>query len=257
MAFRYTSVLPDPVTRCSRKVRNSCAWMAARIWSKAAACVGLSTMRRAHGAGRDNQWFGAQADELLSGQSAGGRTGVAHHAFQIFQIVGAGMQFQEGEQFALRFGEAGRGPLAGDGFNPQVRGRRAHGIAFGLPAARWPRSACVRASEAHWRPAGVCAPGTRPREDGGRAGAGSGRRDLRARIEQQLAGGVAAGIGERIDFAAADFRSQRQHAAQHFAKGCAVVARDPLAQGEQFGIEDRFGIDQRMTSRVATLGGSS
>ena len=64
------------------------------------------------------------------------------------------------------------------------------------------------------------------------------------RVEQKLACGVAARVGERIDFAAADFGSERQHAAQHFAERRAIVARDPAAQRQQFGVQHRLGIDQ-------------
>jgi len=63
-------------------------------------------------------------------------------------------------------------------------------------------------------------------------------------IEKQLAGGVAAGIGQRPDFAAVDFRCQRQHAAQHVAQRGAIITGDPAAQAEQFRIEHRLGIDQ-------------
>jgi hypothetical protein len=59
-----------------------------------------------------------------------------------------------------------------------------------------------------------------------------------------LARGVAAGIGQRPDFAAVDFRGQWQHAAQHVAQRRAIIAGDPAAQAEQFGIEHRLGIDQ-------------
>ncbi len=64
------------------------------------------------------------------------------------------------------------------------------------------------------------------------------------RRDGELARGVAAGAGERIDFAGADFGSQRQHGAQDFAERSAVVAGDPVAEAEEFVVEDRFGIDQ-------------
>ena len=45
MAVRYTSVLPLPVTPCSRKVWNWCAWTAARMGSKAACWASFSVCR--------------------------------------------------------------------------------------------------------------------------------------------------------------------------------------------------------------------
>ena len=63
-------------------------------------------------------------------------------------------------------------------------------------------------------------------------------------IEEELARGVAAGIGEGPDFAAANFGGEGQHAAQDVAERRAVVAGDPAAEGEQFGAEDGFGIEQ-------------
>ena len=60
----------------------------------------------------------------------------------------------------------------------------------------------------------------------------------------KLAGGVAAGIGEGPHLALADLGGQRQHAAEHFAQGRAVVGGDPAAEREQFGVEHGLGIDQ-------------
>ena len=67
---------------------------------------------------------------------------------------------------------------------------------------------------------------------------------FRRGVEQKLARGVAARVGQRIDFAAADVGRQRQHAAQHLAERRAVISRDPFAQREQFGVEHRLGVDQ-------------
>ena len=67
---------------------------------------------------------------------------------------------------------------------------------------------------------------------------------FRRSVEQQLAGGVAAGIGQGINFAGPDIRRQRQHAAQHFAQRRAVVIRYPARERKQRGVEHRRGIDQ-------------
>jgi len=38
--------------------------------------------------------------------------------------------------------------------------------------------------------------------------------------------------------------SERKHTAQHFAERRAVVSRDPLAEGKQFGVQHRLSVDQ-------------
>src|SRR5207237_3850160 len=64
------------------------------------------------------------------------------------------------------------------------------------------------------------------------------------RSEEQLAGGVAAGIGERIHFAAADFGGEREHTAQDVAERRAIVAGYPAAERQQLEVEDRFRVQQ-------------
>jgi hypothetical protein len=63
-------------------------------------------------------------------------------------------------------------------------------------------------------------------------------------IEEELAGGVAAGISEGPDFAAADFGGEGEHAAEDVAEWGAIVAADPAAEGEELGGEDGFGIEE-------------
>ncbi len=51
---------------------------------------------------------------------------------------------------------------------------------------------------------------------------------------------VAAEIGEAVVDGAADFRSERQHGAQHFAERREVVLRDPLGELKQMVAEQRL-----------------
>jgi len=64
------------------------------------------------------------------------------------------------------------------------------------------------------------------------------------RAEEELAGGVAAGIGERVDARFADFAGEWDHAAEDFAERGAVVLRDPAAEVDEFGCEDRLLVDE-------------
>ncbi len=91
----------------------------------------VERVRRAHRSGVDRQRFGAQCHQFLAGQRAGGRAGVANHRLQILQIVRAGMQFQEGQQFALRLAQFGGGRRARS-LDAQALRRRAQRIALGL-----------------------------------------------------------------------------------------------------------------------------
>ena len=67
---------------------------------------------------------------------------------------------------------------------------------------------------------------------------------MKARIavgtDDELAGDVAAGVGEAVDGAAARFAAERQHAFENFADGSAIVCGDPAGEFEQICIEDRF-----------------
>ena len=69
-------------------------------------------------------------------------------------------------------------------------------------------------------------------------------RVLGLRLDGQLARGIAARIGQRIDFAGADIRSERQHRAQHLSQRRAVIAGNPFAQRDQFVVENRLRVDQ-------------
>ena len=57
---------------------------------------------------------------------------------------------------------------------------------------------------------------------------------------RELFGSVATRVGKRIDLTGADVVGQRQHGAENFAEGRAVVARNPASQREQFVAENRL-----------------
>ncbi len=158
--------------------------------------------------------------------------------------MGPGVEFEEGAQLA--FGLVEPKPGIGDGgqLHAKTVGRGAqrvalHGHLFG-----------EEETPAFERADGLIRQRQRLGQVRGRERAffehaeNGGGRVVRRGVEEQLARGVATGVGERPDLAAADIGGQRQHAAQHFAQGRAVVAGDPAAQGEELGIQHRFGIDQ-------------
>ena len=157
------------------------------------------------------------------------------------------MQFQERAQLALGLVQLGLGRAGGRmvlQLDPQPLGGRAQRIALHVHLLGHDETLALQ------RPHGLIGQRQRARQVGGRErpffehAQDLRHRVVRRRIEQKLARGVAAGIGQRPDLAAPDFGGQRQHAPQHVAQRRAVIAGDPAAQRQQLRAQHRLGIDQ-------------
>ena len=155
------------------------------------------------------------------------RAGVLDRVFQILEVVRAGVQFEVGQQFALGLVAAWRRLAARSSSSTRSRAEGARSGSRSVCASSTATKPFVRSDRS-----ALAASGQLLGEVGGRTAAASpacaasrARRIVRRGIEQQLARGVAAGVGQRPRPCRAGPRRQRQHAAQHFAQRRAVVAR--------------------------------
>ena len=205
----------------------------------------IEGVRRAHGARRRaREGLGSELHQPAARQSSRRRAGVPHQGLDLLQVVGTGVKVQEGQQFALGFGEAGgRGGLR-QALDAQFFGGRPQRVALGLHLFHGDEALALERSQ------GLV--GQRQFASEIRGGDGPSFQQpedldggvVRRSVQDKLPCGIAAGRGKGIDFAAAYFRRQWQHAAQHFAERGAVVAGDPAAERQQFGSQHRLGIQQ-------------
>ena len=205
---------------------------------------GVEHVAGAHGAGRDGDGLRRQTDETAAARERTRRgAGVGHEAFEFLEVVRAGVQFEEGQQLALGLGELDFGRAAGE-LHAQAGGGDAQRVAVRVHVLGGDEAAAFE--RAH----GLI--GERQLLGEVRGGEGAlleQAQDLdggvvRGGVEHELAGGVAAGVGERVELAAADFGGQREHAAQHLAERGAVVGGDPAGERDQLVVEHGLGIDQ-------------
>jgi hypothetical protein len=92
---------------------------------------GIHGVADAHRPARNAGHLRLQRNHAFARQRPGGRAGVLHGIFEVFQIVRSGMQFQEGAQlaFGLLVG-AGRGWSGGQQLHTERRGWGAQRIAI-------------------------------------------------------------------------------------------------------------------------------
>ena len=200
-----------------------------------------------------------ERDDAFARQRARGRAGVLHRVFQFLQIVRAGMQFQKGAQFPLGLVELGLGALAGaDEFDAQALGGRAQRIALRLHLFGDDEAlALQRADRLIGQRHGFGEIGGRERAllehaqdlQYGIVGRG---------IEQELARGIAAGIGQGPDLCRGGFR--RRGAACRAAHRPAASSSSRRSSGPAPAVRRSSTGSvsiRRSASRVATSGGSS
>lgn len=72
---------------------------------------------------------------------------------------------------------------------------------------------------------------------------------------EQLAGDVAAAIGEAPDAGVADLAGERSHGAEDFAEGGAVVIGNPAAEGQELLLEHGFGVEEAENLLGGDVGG--
>ncbi len=204
-----------------------------------------------HRHGRDGDGLRLEGNQPLARQGARRHAGVPDGAFEILQVMRAGMQLEKRPQLPFGFIQLGVGPRGHRGprghpgqFDAQSLRGRAQRIAIGLDLFGDDESSALE--RAHR----LIGERQRPGKIGGRKrtpfqhAQDLGNGIVGRRVEHKLARGVAAGIGQRPDLPPPHLRRQRQHAAQHLAQRRAVVARDPAPQRQQLRIQHRLGIDQ-------------
>ena len=233
--------------------------MAARIASKAACCCGIERVRRAHGRRAGFASGSArQRQHPFARQRRAAAPALCTMRFELLEVVRAGMQRREKPAARARLSAAcprlGAGQLDAQSL-PRARGadraRSAHASAAMKPLRSSDANDFVgerelfRQIRRRERPAFEHAQHPQPLDLPAAASSSSWRAASQT------------GVGERIDLAAPDFAAERQHGAQHLAERRAIIAGDPSAEGQQFGVQHRLGIDQPQRVARGTSGGSS
>ena len=206
---------------------------------KGPALAGVEVVRGANRRTADRHRLGGEGDKLATRERAGRGAGILYQVLQFSQIVRSRVERKKGEEFAFGFGKFSRRSGAGEG-NAEFRRRRAEGVAIridllhGHPSfaeerfqgsvgkrefalQMWQRQRPVLQHRHHLV-----------------------QRVVSSGCNRELFGSVATRVGKRIDLTGADVVGQRQHGAENFAEGRAVVARNPASQREQFVAENRL-----------------
>ncbi len=191
-----------------------------------------------------------QRDQVPARQRTRGLACALHRCLQLLQIMRARVQFQERVQLALALGQLQAFWCRADRELTQEMTR----------AAWWPMPAADRAALPN--PPSRRSPSSQAIESrlsafGNffcRYAAESGRASSNLRIcsveifvvgaQKQLPRRIAPSVGERIKLGLSNLATERRHAAQHFAQRRTVVLRDPAAQREQLGVENRLLVHQ-------------
>jgi len=204
----------------------------------------VELVRRADRRTGDREGFANGFDKSFAGKLAGSGSAVPDLRFDVLEVVGTGMEFEESDEFSLGFIELRAGGRRRGKRDTQMVRRRAKRVAI--------LHSLLTDDQALFLEGADDFVGERKFAfdiAGGEGSAFEGLENLtggilRSGIERELARGVASGIGEGIGLSAANIGSERQHGAEDFAQGRAVVVGDPAAEAQELVIDDRFRIDE-------------
>jgi hypothetical protein len=185
--------------------RGTAAWMPARICVEGRLLRGVQRMRRAHRRTRHRGGFGLERDHAPCAPASARRRSAPSPCFQVLQVVRAGMQFEERLQLALGLVQLALGRRRNKSMRKALGGRaQGSRSVCTCSAAMKPLRSSERDGLIGQRQQAL--PDRRPRADAFEHAQDAGDRIVGRGIEQQLARGVAAGIGERPELSRGESR---------------------------------------------------